>query len=132
MQLSKEDCPHESQIPDSPYSHAVGSLMHAIVNSRPDIAYSVTNLAQYMSNPGEMHKQTLKRTVRYIKGTLSLGIKYQSTPNGGILHGFFDADWAGDKDTKCSTSGYSFLLAGGVISWGSKKQTMCSLIFHKP
>lgn len=101
--------------------------MHAIVNFRPDLAYFVTSLAQYLSNPEEAHQQALKRTLRYIKGTLSLGIKYQSIPDGGILHGFSDADWAGDKDTRRSTSGYCFLLAGGVISWGSKKQQSVAL-----
>ena len=72
MRLSKEDYPLESQISNSPYFHAVGSLMHAIVNSRPNLAYYVTSLAQYLSNLGEAHKQALKRTLRYIKGTLSL------------------------------------------------------------
>lgn len=48
--------------------------------------------------------QTLKRTIRYIKDTLTLGIEYQKIPQGYILHGCFDADWEGDKDTLRSTS----------------------------
>ena len=99
-----------------PYSQVDGSLMHAIVNSRPDCAYAVSSLAQYLSNPNISHIQTLKRTLRYIKGTLSFCIKYQKCAQGDVLCGFSDVDWASDKDTCRSTSGYCFLLAGGLIS----------------
>lgn len=131
VRLSKEDYPNTEETWEItrqyPYSQIVGSLMHACVNSRPDCAYPVNSLAQYLTNPGPTHIQTLKRTMRYIKGTLSLGIKYQQSTNGNILHGYSDADWAGDKDTRRSTSGYCFILAGGVISWSSKKQQSVAL-----
>ena len=65
--------------------------------------------------------------MHYIKRTLVFGIKYQQSPNEQILHGFSDADWAGNKDTRRSTSGYCFLLAGRVISWSSKKQQSVAL-----
>ena len=69
--------------------------------------------------------------MHYIKGTLSLGIKYQQSTNGNILHGRYDVDWTGDKDTRRSTSGYYFILVGGVISWSSKKQAICTIILNK-
>lgn len=50
-----------------------------------------------------MHIQTLKRTMRYIKGTLTLGIRYQQSTNGNVLYGYSNADWAGDQDTRRST-----------------------------
>ena len=131
IRLSHDDFPSTTKeidlVSSFPYSQLVGSLMHAQVNSRPDCAYTINSLAQYLSNPNTTHVQTLKRTMRYIKGTLSFGIKYQKLPNEDILYGFSDADWAGDKDTRRSTSGYCFLLAGGVISWGSKKQQSVAL-----
>ena len=65
--------------------------------------------------------------LRYINGICSFGIKYCKKPNGNILIGYSDADWAGDKDTRQSTSGYCFLLAGAVVSWASKKQTFVAL-----
>ena len=79
--LSKDDCPltskDQNQTQSYLYSNIVGSLMYAIINSRPDCAYAVCSLAQYLSNPSNNHIQTLKRTLRYMKGTLSYGIKYK-------------------------------------------------------
>ena len=101
--------------------------MYAIINSKLDCAYALCSLAQYLSNPGNTHIQTLKRTLRYIKGTLSFGIKYQKQDNGEFFYGFSGTNWAGDKDTCRSTFGICFLLASGVISWGSKKQQSIAL-----
>ena len=124
--LHKEDSDTFHQEP-YPYSQVVGSLMHAIVNTRPDCAYAVSSLAQYLSNPSISHIQRLKRTLRYIKGTLSYGIKYQKFAQGHVLFGFLDANWPGDKETRCSTFSYCFILASGVISYGNKKQQSVAL-----
>lgn len=79
--LSKEDCLNPNTLRDttSPYhySQIIGNLMHAIVNSKQDCVYVVNNLAQYLTNPSLSHIQNLKSLIRYIKGTLTLGIKYQ-------------------------------------------------------
>ena len=92
IKLSKDDSPSTTEerdlVSSYSYSQLVGSLMHAQVNSQPDCAYIINSLAQYLSNPGIIHVQTLKRTMCYIKVTLSYGIKYQKLPNGDILHGF--------------------------------------------
>ena len=124
--LHKEDKNTSHQKP-YPYSQVVGNLMHAIVKTQLDCAYAISSLAQYMSNPSISHIQTLKRTLRYIKGTLSYGIKYQKFAQRYVLYGFSYADWAGDKETRHSTSGYCFILVSGVISWGSKKQQSVAL-----
>ena len=52
-----------------PYQEAVGSLMYAVVATRPDIAYAVSYLARFMSNPGRAHWEAVKRVIRYLKGT---------------------------------------------------------------
>ena len=68
----------------------------------------------------------LKRILRYLKRTASLAIKYQKSDDGDLI-GYSDADWAGDADDRHSTSGNLFLLAGGPISWQSKKQGVVAL-----
>jgi hypothetical protein len=81
-----------------PHSKIVGNLMHSIVNFQPNYAYVVTNLAQYLSNPRDIHIQVLKHTRQYIKGTF-YGIKYHKYDFGQILHGFSNAIWARNKNT---------------------------------
>ena len=77
-----------------------------------------------MSKLGKEHWTTIKRVFRYLRGTTDHAICYQgSTELNRVLdvHGFVDADWAGDLDQRRSTSGYVFSLFGGAISWMSKK-----------
>lgn len=79
-----------------------------------------------MDKPTELHLQAAKRVLRYVKGTMELGIQYK---RGGAeeLLGFTDSDYAGDVDDRKSTSGYVFLLGTGAISWSSKKQPIVTL-----
>ena len=70
------------------------SEMYAHINSRFDCAYTIGNLVDYFSL-GLSHIQTLKIIMRYFKGTLIFGIKYQQTSNRDILYGFFNANWEG-------------------------------------
>lgn len=110
------------------YQRAVGSLMYAMVQTRPDIAYAVSTLAQYSSNPNQTHWTAVKRIFRYLKGTLNLGIEYsRDARRGNELVGYSDADYAGDRDSRRSTSGFVFMLAGGPITWASRKQTSVAL-----
>jgi len=90
--------------------------MHAIVNSRPNCSFAIKSLVQYVSNLGTTHIQTLKCIMRYIKNTLTIGIKYQKCEGGAILHEFFNDDWVENKDTWCFTFGYCFLWVKGVVS----------------
>ena len=99
-----------------PYASAVGSLMYAMVYTRPDIAHVVGVLSSYMSKLGKEHWTTVKRVFRYLHGTASYGLCYGGRP--GLdrvvdIHGFVDADWARDMVCRISTSGYLFNLFGG-------------------
>lgn len=108
-----------------PYSSAVGSLMYAMVCTRPDIAHSVGVVSRYLSNPGKVHWDAVKWIFRYLRGTSKLCLCY----GGGkpILEGYTDADMAGYLDSRKSTSGYVFTFSGGAFSWQSKLQKCVAL-----
>ncbi|XP_070008382.1 secreted RxLR effector protein 161-like [Nicotiana tabacum] len=108
-----------------PYSSVVGSLMYAMMCTRPDICYDVGLVSRYQSNPGRDHWKVVKRIFRYLKGTVDYSLCYNR--NDLYLRGYTDVDWAGDQNNRKSTSGYAFLLNGGAISWKSKKQT-CTIL----
>jgi hypothetical protein len=113
-----------------PYASAVVLLMYATVCTRPDIAHAVGVFSRYMSKPGKEHCTTVKRVFRYLRGTTSYGLCYEGRPRLDRvvnIHGFVDADWAGDLDRRRSTSGYVFNLFGGAISWMSKRQVVVAL-----
>ena len=102
------------------YQQAVGCLTYASVTTRPDISSAIGILSQFMSDPSEHHWRGIKRTLRYIKGTLNYGLQFSD--NETQLIGFADADWAGDLDTRCSTSGHVFQVGNATVSWSSKRQ----------
>jgi len=104
------------------YQSIVGSLLYLAIASRPDIQHAVSTVAKYNSKPSEAHLTAAKRILRYLSGTKTFGLCYQASPEK--LFGFADADFAGDVSDRHSTSGYCFLLASGLISWYSKKQTV--------
>ena len=108
-----------------PYANAVGSLMYAMMCTRPDICYVVGLVSRFQSNLGLAHWKTVKRILRYLKGTTDYVLCYQ----GSDLHmiGYNDADWGSDLDECKSTSGYAFLLNNGAIIWSSKKQPCIAL-----
>lgn len=107
------------------YQSAVGSLIYAMLGTRPDLAFSVFVVSQYASNPNPSHWQAVKRIFWYICDTLSLQLIYRGTSSN--LQGYTDADWAGDCDTRRSTSGYIFNVGSGAISWSSKRQPTVAL-----
>ena len=93
------------------YQSAVGSLLYLSTKTRPDITFSVCNVAKFCSKPTTKHWTAVKRIFRYIKGTCDLGIL-----NSGYSVGYSDADWAGDRSDRKSTSGYCFILGSGLVS----------------
>eukprot|EP00253_Pinus_taeda_P032716 PITA_32716 len=124
----KELCPkteeEEEDMSPIPYASRVGSLMYAMVCTRPYIAHAVGVLSRFMSKLGKEHWTTVKQVFRYLHGTSDYGLCYQGKP--GLdkvldIYGFVDADWVGDLDQRRSTSGYVFNLFGGAVSWMSKK-----------
>ncbi|XP_075096534.1 secreted RxLR effector protein 161-like [Nicotiana tabacum] len=109
-----------------PYRSAVGSLMYAMVCTRPDICQAVGLVSRYQTDTGLAHWQTVKRIMRYLKGTADYALCYQGGKDLRLV-GYSDADHGGDLDERKSTSGYVFLLSDRAISWSSKKKSCVSL-----
>lgn len=113
------------EITDAPYAIAIGSLMYAATGTRPDISFAVQHLAQFTSRPSHAHWTAVKRVMRYIKGTASLGITLGGNPLS--LKGYCDADWGANPSDRRSISGYLFKFGDGPVSWSSKKQQSVAL-----
>ncbi len=94
-----------------------------MVHTRPDIAFALGKLSQHMANPAEHHMTAVKNLMRYLRSTISHRIKYsyEGSPQL-VLHS--DADWAGQKSDRRSTSGSTGMLCNGVITWASKVQRL--------
>ena len=121
--LSELDMIDEKALENTPYRQAIGSLIYLVSGTRPDLAFCVRKLSQYLEHPQKNHWTAVKRVLRYLKGTSTHGILYDGHL-GTTLSGYSDSDYAGCTRTRKSTSGYVFLIAGGAISWKSKKQSV--------
>ena len=95
--------------------------MYLMNATRPYIAYSVSRLSRYTSNPGKYHWEALVIVLRYLKYTITYGLHYTRYPL--VLEGYSDANWISDNIETQSTSGYVFTLGGAAVSWKSSKQT---------
>ena len=104
----------------------IGSLVYASIATRPDISEAVGKLSQHMARPSKEHWTAAKRVLRYVKGTVELGLKFEHSTKFELV-GYSDADWAGDVDTRKSTSGYAFMLGKAIVAWASKQQSVVAL-----
>jgi hypothetical protein len=108
------------------YLQIVGGLIYLSVISRPDIAYAVSKLGQYMNKPSSMDLVKAKRVLRYLQGTMDLYLNYLGKNNKTLI-GYSDSDWAGNYDNRRSMSGFIFTLGGTAVSWSSKTQPTVAL-----
>nr|GEW59390.1 hypothetical protein [Tanacetum cinerariifolium] len=103
------------------YSRVIGFLMYVMTCTRPDNAFDVGKLSRYTSNPGTQHWQAIQLVLKYLKKTMDYRLTYTGYPS--VLEGYTDASWISNTEDNSSTSGWAFLLGGGVIFWAFKKQT---------
>jgi hypothetical protein len=108
-----------------PYSEAIGSVLWPVVVSRPDAAYAVGILSQFIQNPGQAHWEGVKRIIRYLGCTKDLWLTFGGLDEN-LVKGYCDADWA-SQNHRHSISGYSFHMGTGAVSWSSKKQNIVAL-----
>nr|KYP62968.1 hypothetical protein KK1_017529 [Cajanus cajan] len=101
------------------------ALVTYLTTTRPDIAFAVQHLSQFVSSPTTAHHQATFRVLRYLKGTPGLGV-FLSAHSSLQLKAFSDFDWAGCVDSRRSITGFSVYLGSSLISWHSKKKTTVS------
>ena len=109
---------NEEAVDPQLYQQAICSLIYASTSTRQDIAAAVGVLSQYSTNPSKQHCIGVKRILRYTKKTVNYSLKF-SINNENTLHGFCDADWAGDVDDPRATSGYIFKIGNATVNWCS-------------
>ncbi|KAE8702231.1 Detected protein of unknown function [Hibiscus syriacus] len=102
------------------YQRLIGKLIY-LTNTRPDIAYSVQLLSQFMQQPRKLHLDAALRVVRYIKSSPGQGVLL-SAESQCQLQAFCDSDWATCPMTKRSVTGFCVKLGDSLLSWKSKKQ----------
>ena len=104
-----------------PYASAIGSLMYAMICTRPDIVYVVSITSRYQSNPGSEHWALVKIVLKYLRRTKDMFLVYGGATKLRV-EAYTDADFQSDVDDRSSNSGYVFTLNGGAVSWKSKNQ----------
>nr|AAX94813.1 retrotransposon protein, putative, Ty1-copia sub-class [Oryza sativa Japonica Group]ABA93176.1 retrotransposon protein, putative, Ty1-copia subclass [Oryza sativa Japonica Group] len=125
INLGKNQCPQttneRNKMSVIPYASAIGSIMYAMLCTRPDVSYALSATSQYQSDPGESHWIALKNILKYLRRTKDMFLVY-----GGqeelVVNGYTDASFQIDKDDFRSQSGFVFYLNGGAVSWKSSKQ----------
>ena len=115
-------------ITSKPYRSLVGKLLYLLF-TRPDLSFAVNQLTRHLNDPRKIHWTAAIRVLRYLRGCPDLGISYsaneqtQSTAlSQGPISGYSDSDWAGELNSRRSTSGFVFMMCGGPISFRTKLQ----------
>ena len=117
------------------YQRLIGKLIYLSCGTRPDIAFVVGQLSRHNSDPRTGHLRIAKQVLRYMKGTITLGIEWGNDPAGhrsggkygelGVV-GYADSSYAGDLEDRKSITGYCFFLGGAIVTWCSKRQCTVS------
>jgi hypothetical protein len=107
------------------YQRLVGKLIY-LAHTRPDIAYAVSVVSQFMHSPKEEHLEAVMRILRYLKGTPGKGIVFRRNSHLQVS-AYSDADWAGCAMDRRSTASYFTFVGGNLVTWRSKKQNVVSL-----
>ncbi|XP_021317812.1 uncharacterized protein LOC110436001 [Sorghum bicolor] len=112
-------------IDDATSYRSIAGALQYLTLTRPDIAYAVPQVCLHMHAPRDVHQTMLKCILRYIKGTLTLGVQLWAAPTPTIT-AYSDVDWVGCPDTRRSTLGFCVFLGSSLISRSSKRQNTVS------
>ena len=122
LKLSSKQSPssekEKKEMQKVPYASVVGSLMYAMVCTRPDIAHVVGVFSKFLSNLGKEHWAAMKWILRYLRGTSKTCLCFGTDKL--VLVGCTDADMEGDVDSRKFTFGYLIIFSRGVVSWQSR------------
>ena len=125
IHLSKTQCPtttdERERMSKVPYASAIGSIMYAMISTRPDVSYALSVTSRHQTNPGESHWTAVKNILKYFRRTKDVFLVY-----GGedelIVTGYTDASFQTDPDDSKSQSGFVFTINSGAVSGKSSKQ----------
>lgn len=122
LPLQLDRIPNQDKVFDNPtYFRSLAGKLQYLTLTRPDIQFSVNLVCQKMHEPTVSDFNLLKRILRYLKGTINMGVSFESDTNSQ-LRAYCDSDWAGCQDTRRSTGGFCTFLGSNLISWSAKKQ----------
>ncbi|KAL6272266.1 hypothetical protein ACE6H2_022958 [Prunus campanulata] len=116
--------PNQAPTDKERYQRLVGKLIY-LAHTRPDIAYAVSVVSQFMHSPSEDHMGAVTRILRYLKEALGKGLMFSKYGHTDV-EGYTDADWAGSTTNRRSTFGYFMFVGGNLVMWRSKKQKVVS------
>lgn len=125
LECQEESCENCDLVDSTYYRAIVGKLSFLAMQTRPDIAFAVSSLARFNNNPHKKNLIAAKHVLRYLKGTVNCGIRYER--KNQKLYAFSDADWANCSQDRKSYTGFLIWFGGAPISWASRKQQTVAL-----
>ncbi|GJW98205.1 ribonuclease H-like domain-containing protein [Tanacetum coccineum] len=114
-----------SPVTDPTLYRSLARSLHYLTFTRPDLSYAVQQLCLYMHDPREPHLNAMKHVLRYLRGTIDLGLQLLWFTTSQLI-AYSDADWAGCPATRRSTSGYCIFFGDNLLTWSSKRQDTLS------
>ena len=126
--LNKSQCPSpssdaEKRMKGIPYASAIGSIMYAMICTRPDVSYALSMTSRFQQNPGDDHWIAVKNILKYLRRTKDMFLVYGGLESELTVRCYTDASFQTDRDDSKSQSGYVFILNGGAVDWKSSKQS---------
>ena len=107
-----------------PYASAIGSIMYAMLSTRPDVVLALSLTSRYQSNLGMNHWTAVKNILKYLRRTRDMWLVYGECEDELGVTGYVDASFDTDSDDSRSQSGYVFKVNGGAVTWKSCKQSV--------
>jgi ATP-binding cassette subfamily B (MDR/TAP) protein 1 len=107
-----------------PYASAIGSIMYAMLSSRPDVALALSMTSRFKDNLGIPHWTVVKNVIKYLRNTKDMVLFYGGCEEELSVKGYVDASFDTDPYDSKSQTGYVFLVNGGAVSWRRSKQSL--------